>query len=76
MAISHGGRPHWGQQNRLSAVQTSEMFGMNLTNWRAALTALVGGSQTFSTAHTLQRGLEPTSAQATPTLFGRKAAKL
>jgi FAD binding domain/D-arabinono-1,4-lactone oxidase len=76
MAISYGGRPHWGQQNRLSAEQISVMFGTSLTSWRSALTALLGGSQTFSTAHTLQKGLEPTSDQAKPTLFGRKASEL
>ncbi len=76
MAIAFGGRPHWGQQNRLTAVQVAQMFGASLTNWRTTLTALVGGSQTFSTAHTVQRGLEPTSPQARPTLFGRKASEL
>ncbi len=75
-AISFGGRPHWGQQNHLSARQTAQMFGANLDRWRNALTALVGGSSTFSTAHTVQRGLEPNNPQAKPTLFGRKVGDI
>jgi D-arabinono-1,4-lactone oxidase len=70
LALSHGGRPHWGQENHLSAQHVSQMFGSNLTAWRTALTALVGGSTTFSTAHTTQRGLEPLSQPAVPTRVG------
>lgn len=74
-AIAHGGRPHWGQQNRLTAEQVENMYGEQLERWRSALTALIGGGQIFSTVHTVQRGLEPTSPDALPTLFGRKSSE-
>jgi hypothetical protein len=76
LALIHAGRPHWGQENHLNAQQVSQMFGSNLTVWRTALTALVGGSTTFSTTHTTQRGLEPLSQSAVPTLFGQKAGDI
>lgn len=74
-AITHGGRPHWGQQNRLNVEQVESIYGEHLERWRSALTALIGGGQMFSTAHTVQRGLEPTSSDALPTLFGPKASE-
>jgi hypothetical protein len=76
LAIGFGGRPHWGQINTLNAALVSQLYGGNLQTWRAELTALTGGSIAFSSAHTLQRGLEPTNPGAKPTLIGLRAGDL
>ena len=54
-----GGRPHWGQQNRLNDRQVQALYGDGLLKWRAQLERIVGSNRTFSNAYTAQRGLEP-----------------
>jgi hypothetical protein len=76
LAINFGGRPHWGQINTLHASAVATLYGKQLQDWTAALTAFTGGSIMFSTPHTLQRGLEPTNPAAMPTLFGMRAGDL
>jgi len=73
VAISCSGRPHWGQINTLNAATVALLYGPNLNKWTAALTAFTGGSAMFSSAYTMQRGLEPSNATAVPTLFGTPA---
>ena len=62
-ALKFGGRPHWGQMNRLNEQQAVDQYGQQLQNWRTALTLVSGSSKTFSNSFTRQRGLEPTSIQ-------------
>jgi hypothetical protein len=59
-----GGRPHWGQQNRLSAAQTSGLYGLQLDRWRAVLAGLSGSSTLFSNSFTTARGLEPAGSRS------------
>jgi len=59
MAIAHGGRPHWGQINRLSEADVTRLYGENLVRWCEALLAVSGTSTMFSNHYTRQRGLEP-----------------
>ncbi|NEU79856.1 FAD-binding protein, partial [Nostoc sp. UIC 10630] len=69
-AISMGGRPHWGQQNKLDRNQVEHLYPANqLLRWRTQLQRIVGFSVTFSNNYTTQRGLEPirhSFAQAAP----------
>lgn len=58
-AVSRGGRPHWGQYNKLTEAQTTRLYGADLDRWREALLALSGTSTTFSNGFTRRRGLEP-----------------
>jgi hypothetical protein len=58
-AIAHGGRPHWGQQNTLDALDVARLYGPALEHWREALLSHSGTSTRFSNAFTQARGLEP-----------------
>jgi D-arabinono-1,4-lactone oxidase/Protein of unknown function (DUF3892) len=58
-AVSRGGRPHWGQYNKMTEAQTTRLYGADLDRWREALLALSGTSTTFSDGFTRRRGLEP-----------------
>ena len=63
-AVRRNGRPHWGQYNKMQALDTAMLYGDALNNWREALLALQGLTQKpdsviFSNAFTRQRGLEP-----------------
>jgi hypothetical protein len=60
-AIEHGGRPHWGQRNRLDALDVARLYSTRLEEWREGLLSHSGTSTRFSNAFTQQRGLEPTS---------------
>ncbi len=73
LAVSHAGRPHWGQINQLDAPTTAALYGASLTAWRNTLGALVGSSGIFSNAFTMQRGLEPQAGTGGPTIFGKRA---
>lgn len=76
MAISRGGRLHWGQiNNHLDAALTVATFGDHVSAWRSALGTVVGSATTFSNAFTAQRGLEP-PAGATATLTGQRSGDL
>lgn len=63
-AIRRNGRPHWGQFNKMQALDTAMLYGDALNNWREGLLALErltqqSNSTIFSNAFTRQRGLEP-----------------
>ena len=58
-ALAEDGRPHWGQENKLTAGQVARLYGNNLVRWREALLAHTGTSTLFSNDFTRQRGLEP-----------------
>jgi hypothetical protein len=63
--LARGGRPHWGQQNRLTPAQVRQLYPVGLDRWRAALAGLSGSSTLFSSAFTVARGLEPQGTRAT-----------
>jgi hypothetical protein len=60
-AVRHNGRPHWGQYNKLDALNVAMLYGDALSEWREALFSVSGDSTVFSNDFTRQRGLEPTS---------------
>jgi len=57
-AISLGGRPHWGQFNRMTERQTATLYGSSMDKWRRAFSRNVGPTRTFSNDYTRSRGLE------------------
>jgi hypothetical protein len=64
-AVRRNGRPHWGQFNKMQALDTAMLYGDSLNSWREGLVALQRitqqpDSSIFSNAFTRQRGLEPT----------------
>lgn len=64
-AVRLGGRPHWGQQNELTAPQVETLYGRDrLLVWRRQLGRIVGLSGVFSNAFTQGRGLEPAPMKA------------
>jgi hypothetical protein len=72
-ALQRGGRPHWGQVNKLNELEVTALYGKNLIVWREALLRVSGESAIFSNHFTRQRGLEPlnivrqvTSVRRTP----------
>ena len=73
-AVRYGGRPHWGQYNKLDAVDTAMLYAGSLNPWREALASVSGTSKLFSNAFTRQRGLEPVSIIREVTAV-RKTAK-
>jgi hypothetical protein len=63
-AVRRNGRPHWGQFNKMQALDTAMLYGDLLNSWREGLLALQRITQQpdsgiFSNAFTRQRGLEP-----------------
>ena len=56
-----GGRPHWGQQNRLSIRDVFLLYNsQDISAWKDQCFRMVGPfSTTFSNIYTRQRGLEP-----------------
>jgi hypothetical protein len=63
-AVRRNGRPHWGQYNKMQALDTAMLYGDELNKWREGLLALQrvtqqADSKIFSNAFTRQRGLEP-----------------
>lgn len=56
-----GGRPHWGQQNRMSALDLVKLYdATHIRQWKEQCLRMVGPySATFSNRYTRQRGLEP-----------------
>ncbi|MBN8595816.1 MAG: FAD-binding protein [Anaerolineae bacterium] len=59
LALHYGGRPHWGQINKLNEAQVLRLYGDRVNRWRDALLRVVGAETTFSNTFTRQRGLEP-----------------
>jgi hypothetical protein len=60
-AVRRGGRPHWGQYNKLSELNVAVLYGNLLNEWREALLGVSGTSMLFSNEFCRSRGLEPTS---------------
>lgn len=62
-----GGRPHWGQQNRMSTADLLTLYKYeDLLDWWHQCFLVVGPtSRTFSNNYTRQRGLEPMRRPAT-----------
>ncbi len=58
-AVARGGRPHWGQYNKLDALDVALLYGSAIDEWREGLLTLSGTSTRFSNAFTKARGLEP-----------------
>ena len=63
-AVRRNGRPHWGQFNKMQALDTAVLYGDSLNSWREGLLALQrltnsADSSIFSNAFTRRRGLEP-----------------
>jgi hypothetical protein len=59
IGYSLGGRPHWGQQNRLMEPQVKSLYGDKLDRWRAVLGGFSGNNTLFSSGYTVLKGLEP-----------------
>ena len=57
--MSRGGRPHWGQYNKLSELNVAVLYGEGLNEWREALLGVSGTSALFSSEFCRARGLEP-----------------
>lgn len=75
--VGMGGRPHWGQQNRLTASAVSSLYGADLMLWRDQLARVVGPSDsTFSNDYTLRRGLEPSTANRRVTSVRRHGGRI
>lgn len=58
-ALAFGGRPHWGQINKLTEQQVLTLYHKHLMKWREALVRISGNSRLFSNRYTRRRGLEP-----------------
>ena len=58
-ALVFGGRPHWGQINRLDEPQVRALYGARFLKWREALERVSRNSRLFSNRFTRRRGLEP-----------------
>ena len=61
LAVERNGRPHWGQYNKLDALDVSMLYGDALNKWREALLRVSGTSTLFSNGYCRSRGLEPTA---------------
>ncbi|MEX0864355.1 MAG: DUF3892 domain-containing protein [Acidimicrobiia bacterium] len=59
LAVSRNGRPHWGQYNKLDALDVALLYGKALNEWREGLLKVSGTSTLFSNEFSQSRGLEP-----------------
>ncbi|MBL8252377.1 MAG: FAD-binding protein [Candidatus Competibacter sp.] len=66
-AVQRGGRPHWGQYNKLDESNVSMLYGSALNEWRKALLQVSGESRLFSNNFCRVRGLEPIARRMTAT---------
>lgn len=57
--VRFGGRPHWGQEHKLTSAEVARFYGDDLTTWRELLHSISGTDLTFSNAFTRRCGLEP-----------------
>jgi hypothetical protein len=76
-AVRRNGRPHWGQFNKMQALDTAMLYGDSLNSWREGLLALQrltqqADSSIFSNAFTRQRGLEPSGVARDVTSVKKK----
>lgn len=60
-ALYRGGRPHWGQYNKLTEQQVLSLYHERLIHWCESLLRVSGKSTIFSNNFTRQRGLEPSN---------------
>lgn len=60
-AVQRGGRPHWGQYNKLDEFNVAMLYGNALNEWREALLKVSGESRLFSNNFCRVRSLEPKS---------------
>jgi hypothetical protein len=58
-AVARGGRPHWGQYNKLDVRDVAMLYGKALDDWRESLMRVSGTSTGFSNIFSRARGLEP-----------------
>lgn len=76
-ALALGGRPHWGQQNRLKADQVRTLYGDSLLEWRSQLGRVVGGGgRDFVNDYAEQRGLLPTAPMQRVTAVRRRDGRI
>jgi hypothetical protein len=68
-ALAHGGRPHWGQYNKLDQPWVESLYGKNLRRWHHALWALTRASDRFSSDYTRKRGLDPENLRRVTSVF-------
>lgn len=59
LALSFGGRPHWGQINKLTEQKVLVLYDKHLMKWREALVRVSANGRLFSNRFTRRRGLEP-----------------
>jgi Protein of unknown function (DUF3892)/FAD binding domain len=71
-AVARGGRPHWGQYNKLDALDVSMLYGRSLNEWREGLLRVSGTSTRFSNEFSRYRGLEPVSIAREVTAVRKK----
>ncbi len=57
--VGFGGRPHWGQEHKLTSAEVTRFYGDDLTTWQELLHGVSGMDLTFSNAFTRRCGLEP-----------------
>lgn len=60
LALSYGGRPHWGQHNAIDATHVWHLYGKRMHDWHQALRRVSRDAATFSSDFTRRRGLDPT----------------
>ncbi len=66
-----GGRPHWGQRNKLGQIDTQLLYDDRLERWRRQLRRIQGRDRTFSNDFTARRGLEPVGSVRTVKMVRR-----
>ena len=69
LALSHGGRPHWGQHNAIDATHVWHLYGKRMQHWHQALWRVSRDSATFSSDFTRRRGLDPTHVREVRAAF-------
>jgi hypothetical protein len=71
-AVARGGRPHWGQYNKLDALDVAMLYGSALNEWREGLLQASGASPRFSNEFCRSRGLEPVAIAREVTAVRKK----
>jgi hypothetical protein len=76
-ALALGGRPHWGQQNRLKADQVRQLYGDSLLEWRSQLGRVLHGDvRDFVNDYAEQRGLLPSAPTRRVTAVRRSHGRI
>lgn len=68
-ALAHGGRPHWGQYNKVDQSWVKWLYGKNLRRWHHALWTLTKSSDRFSSDFTRKRGFDPENLRRVTSAF-------